>query len=146
MLYKRKNWLIRRQGDLRGHTTKAWASLVLSGEECACQCRRYGFSPWVGKIPGEGNGNSLQYSCLGNPLDRGACWTKVHRVTKELDMTWWLNNSKDNSLLYYLSSWSLGARFDHLCVWQNITILYITYRLSLYLSNYANNSLTARHC
>ena len=32
--------------------------------------------------PGEGNGNSLQYSCLGNPMDRGAWWATVHGVTK----------------------------------------------------------------
>ena len=35
------------------------------------QCRRPGFDPWVGKIPGEGNGNPVQYSCLENPMDRG---------------------------------------------------------------------------
>ena len=35
---------------------------------------------------GEGNGNPLQYSCLENPMDRGAWWATVHRVT-ELDMT-----------------------------------------------------------
>ena len=32
--------------------------------------------------PGEGNGNSLQYSCLENPMDGGASWAKVHGVTK----------------------------------------------------------------
>ena len=38
--------------------------------------------------PGEGNGNPLQYSCLENAMDRGACQTTVHRVgRKELDMT-----------------------------------------------------------
>ena len=31
---------------------------------------------------GRGNGNPLQYSCLGNPMDRGAWWATVHRVTK----------------------------------------------------------------
>ena len=36
---------------------------------------------------GEENGNSLQYSCLGNPKDRGAWWTTVPGVTKESDMT-----------------------------------------------------------
>ena len=36
--------------------------------------------------PLEGNGNPLQYSCLGNPIDRGAWWARVHGVTKELDM------------------------------------------------------------
>ena len=32
--------------------------------------------------PGEGNGYTLQYSCLGNPVDRGAWWATVHGVTK----------------------------------------------------------------
>ena len=39
------------------------------------------------RFPGEGNGNSLQYSCLGNPLDRGAWWATVYRAAKELDTT-----------------------------------------------------------
>ena len=39
-----------------------------------------------GRSPGEGNGNPLQYSCLGNPMDRGAWQATVHGVTKELDM------------------------------------------------------------
>ena len=34
------------------------------------------------RTPGEENGNPLQYSCLGNPMDRGAQWATVHRVTK----------------------------------------------------------------
>ena len=36
----------------------------------------------LGRSPGEGNGNPLQYSCLGNPMDRGAWWATVHRVAK----------------------------------------------------------------
>ena len=38
--------------------------------------------PGLGRSPGEGNGNPLQYSCLGNPIDRGVWRTTVHRVTK----------------------------------------------------------------
>ena len=38
----------------------------LSGKESACQCKRCVFDPWVGKIPGGGNGNPLQYFCLEN--------------------------------------------------------------------------------
>ena len=38
--------------------------------------------PELGRSPGEGNGNSFQYSCLGNPMDRGACWALVHGVAK----------------------------------------------------------------
>ena len=40
-----------------------------------------------GRVPGEGNGNPFQYSCLGNPMDRGARWATVHGVAKELDTT-----------------------------------------------------------
>ena len=36
------------------------------------------FSPWLGTSPGEGNGNSLQYSFQENPMDRGAWWATVH--------------------------------------------------------------------
>ena len=46
-----------------------------SGEESACQCRRWkrcGFDPRLGRCPGVRNGNPLQYSCLENPMDRGA--------------------------------------------------------------------------
>ena len=39
----------------------------LSGKESTCQCRRLGFDPNYGRSPGEGNGNPVQYSCLGNP-------------------------------------------------------------------------------
>ena len=43
--------------------------------------------PWVGNFPGIGNGNTFQYSCLENPMERGVLWATVHGVTKELDMT-----------------------------------------------------------
>ena len=43
-----------------------------------------GSIPGSGRSPGEGNGNPLQYSCLENPMDRGAWWATVHGVTKSL--------------------------------------------------------------
>ena len=46
-----------------------------------------GLLPGSGRAPEEGNGNTLQYSFLGNPMDRGAWWATVHGMTKELDMT-----------------------------------------------------------
>ena len=51
-------------------------------KESSCQCRRHKrhrFDPWVRKIPW---GNPLHYSCLENPMDRGAQRATVHRVTK----------------------------------------------------------------
>ena len=41
-----------------------------------------GSIPGSGRCPGEGNGNPLQYSCLGNPMDRGVWQATVHTVTK----------------------------------------------------------------
>ena len=41
-----------------------------------------GSIPGLGRSPGEGNGNPLQYSCLGNPMDRGAWWATFHGVAK----------------------------------------------------------------
>ena len=48
--------------------------------------------------PGERNVNPLQYSCLGNPMDRGAWRATVHGVTKDSDMTERLNNGKQQKL------------------------------------------------
>ena len=45
-----------------------------------------GSIPGLGSSSGEGNGILLQYSCLENPLDRGALQATVHRVTKDSDM------------------------------------------------------------
>ena len=41
-----------------------------------------GLIPGSGRSPGEGNGSPLQYSCLGNRMDRGTWWAIVHGVTK----------------------------------------------------------------
>ena len=59
-----------------------WLSVCL-------QCGRPGFDPWVGKFPGERNGNPLQYYCLENPMDRGAWLATVHGVAKS--RTWQSN-------------------------------------------------------
>ena len=45
-----------------------------------------GSIPGLGRSPGEGNGNPLQYPCLENPMDRGASWAAVYGVTKS--RTW----------------------------------------------------------
>ena len=50
--------------------------LASAGDE-----RDMGLIPGSGRSPGGGHGNPLQYSCLGNPMDRGAWWATIHRVT-----------------------------------------------------------------
>ena len=56
-------------------------------KESACNSETQVLSLGQGDPPGEGNGNPLQYPCLGNPMDRRAWWATVHGVTKESDMT-----------------------------------------------------------
>ena len=55
----------------------------LDGQDSACNVGNPGLIPGLGRSPGEGNGNPLQYSCLENSLDRGIWWaTVVHGVAK----------------------------------------------------------------
>jgi len=56
-----------------------------------------GSIPGLGRSPGGGNGNPLQYSCLGTPMDRGAWQARVHGVKKEWDATERLNNNNIGS-------------------------------------------------
>ena len=51
-------------------------------KESACNAGDLGSIPGSGNSLGEGNGNPLQYSCLENPMDRGAWWATVHGVAK----------------------------------------------------------------
>ena len=52
------------------------------GKESACNAGDLGSIPGLGRSPGEGSGNPRQYSCLENPMDRGAWWATVHGVTR----------------------------------------------------------------
>ena len=62
-----------------------WKSLIYLYQTDA------GSIPGLGRSPGEGNGNLLQYSCLENPMDTGAWWATVHRVTKSQTWVKWLS-------------------------------------------------------
>ena len=63
------------------------ALLVKNPPASAGDVRDMDSIPGLGRSPGRGHGNSLQYSCLENPIDRGAWWATLHEVTKELDTT-----------------------------------------------------------
>ena len=52
------------------------------GKESSYSAGDLGLIPRLGRSPGKGNGNPLQYSCQGNPMDRGAWWATVHGVAK----------------------------------------------------------------
>ena len=68
--------------------TNVWAYPGGSdGKESARNAGDLGSIPGSGRSPGRGHGNPLKYSCLENPMDRGAWWATVHGGTKESDTT-----------------------------------------------------------
>ena len=58
-----------------------------NGKKSACNAGDLSFIPGSGRSLGEGNGYPLNYSCLGNPMDRRAWWAIVHGNHKESDPT-----------------------------------------------------------
>ena len=52
------------------------------GKASACSAENLGSVPGLGRSPGEGNGNPLQYTCLESPMDGGAWWATAHGVAK----------------------------------------------------------------
>ena len=91
----------------------------MPGKESAGQAEDMGSIPNLGRAPGEGNGNPLQCSWLGNPMDRGAWQVAIHGVTKNgkgLSRNTRFNNSTvtnllsdlRNSLLCLIFSFTLG--------------------------------------
>ena len=68
-----KNLQIKWKKKKKTKIMQLWAaSQVVQGKESACQAGEVGSIPGLGTSPGEGNGDPLQYSCLENPMDRGA--------------------------------------------------------------------------
>ena len=76
--------------------------------------RNAGLIPGSRRSPGGGNGNLLQYSCLEKPLDRGALWATVHRVSKSQTPLKWLCTNAFHchhcSLRSFLLCWSWSLR------------------------------------
>ena len=85
----------------------------LSDKESTCSAGDAGSIPGLGRSPGGGNGNPLQYSTLGNAMDRGAWQATVHRVSKESDTTERLNN--DLFLKCFVPFWHGAYSF----IWRN---------------------------
>ena len=78
-----------------------------------------GSTPGSGRSPGGANGNPLQYSCLGNPMGRGAWWATVHGVTRAgYDSETKLPPLPYNSLLLSLSFMTLMNVSPYFIVWR----------------------------
>ena len=74
-------------GFLNTVVSLIWLPTWLSGKESTCNTGDTGSIPVLGRFSGEGNVYLFQYSCLGNPTDRGAWWAIVHGVAKQSEMT-----------------------------------------------------------
>ena len=84
----------------------------LSGKESACNAGGTGSIPGLGRSPGGGHGNILQYSCLKNPMDKGAWCATVHRIPKSCR---WLKqlNTRTHRLLDERKFWLIrGGSMD----------------------------------
>ena len=92
-----------------GKSASFWAYLIAQLTVCL-QCRRPGFDFWVRKIPGEGNGNPLQYSCLENPIDRRVWWAIVHGVARVRQLKW-LNQHHHCFILYSKAKFACYSRY-----------------------------------
>ena len=79
------------------HALSAWAVGGSDGKESACKAGDPGSIPGSGGSPGEGNDNPLRYSCLENPMDRGALWLTILGVATVGDTTEQLSRSKHDS-------------------------------------------------
>ena len=64
------------------HTTYTGFPGGSDSRASTCNAGDLGLIPWLGRSPGEGNGNPLQHSCLENSMDGGVWWAKVHGVPK----------------------------------------------------------------
>ena len=77
-----------------------------SGKEFACQWGDTGLIPGLGRSPGGGHDNTLQYSCLENPMDREAWWAAVYRVARSRT---WLNRLSMHACIQEDQKWQQGT-------------------------------------
>ena len=88
--------------------------------------KRCGFHPWVGKIPGERRVNPLQYSCLGNPTDRGALQATVHGVQR-VGQNW--AHRKAGSIPLCVCIYVCVCIHVYICIYRCISIYMHTHNL-----------------
>ena len=106
----------------------SWASLVAQRlKRLPSMQVDLGSIPGSGRSPGEGNGNPLQYSCLENPMDRGAWWATVHGVAK----SW----TRLSDFTFTFKS-IIAKRIDVNCGWQISTSLWMTVEINCMCVNW----------
>ena len=116
-----------------------------TGKESACNAGDLCSIPGLARSPGERKGSPLQYSCLGNPVDRGAWWAVIHGITKKPNTSQRISNNiginKSQSSYKALQSDSCSQKWVYpeclmwLCEPFHITVL-ITGQYSMQLRHH----------
>ena len=104
-------------------------------QETTCNEGNLGMIPGLGRCPGEGNGNTLQYSCLGNPMDRGASQVTIHGVAR-------VGHDLDTKPRYIFSNHL--AKFQNFYWNFNWDALNISVYLEAYNKEYESSNLKAK--
>ena len=111
-------------------THYSWFPWWSDSKEPACNVGHPGLIPGLGRPPGEGNGNPLQYSCLENATDRGAWWATVHGVANELDKTERLILSRFlNYNAVFITAVQQSDSVIHAYIYTHIHILFIFFSI-----------------
>ena len=94
--------------------------------------RNSGSTPGLGRFPGGGHGNPLQYSCLEKPRDRGDWWATVHRITKCPRLKWLSSIQVSlNFILFHSSPLWLKGHIFWMLVLESLVGLHRTVQLQL---------------
>ena len=101
-------------------TASQVAAVVKNPPANAGNRRNVGLIPGSGTSPGGGHGNPLQYSCLENPMDRGAWGATVHGVTKNWTQRKQLSIAHTAQILSYIQSWKLEKNDIKYNLWWEI--------------------------
>ena len=96
----------------------------LDGKEFVCNAGDPSLIPGLGRSPGEGNGYSFQFSCMGNPMDRGAWWATVHGITKSRI---WPSDQHIFLNILFLYGLSQDSEYSFLCYIVGPYYLFILY-------------------
>ena len=103
-----------------GEIFRLWSaggSVVKNPFANARDSRDVGLIPELGRSPGAGNGNLFQYSCLENPMDRGAWWATVHGVSKS--QTWLSDRACTQATLHPPNSGWAIVLCQQPCLWRS---------------------------